>query len=256
MRIHAAYSAEYHTIVLVATQGRVIYFAKMKKFLAALFVFGFSVMAADFWAKPSTEWSDKDLQKMITNSPWARSFSVGGPSLPEDPGAPGPMSERGGGRGGGGGGAPGGGAPPAGGGGGSATVIARWQTALPVKQAFVRLKYGAEAATSPDAKKIVERAETNYEIVLSGPFTSLIRNGTPETVKKAIMEASSLSAKGKDVMPTDVQLGPKDMVFTFPRSTAFTIDDKEVEFSTKLGELALKYRFKLKDMVYNGKLEM
>jgi hypothetical protein len=233
----------------------------MKKLLAALFVFAFCLMAADFWAKPSTEWSDKDLQKMMTSSPWARSYSMGQPGGgTPDPGAPGPISERDGGgggrgRGGGGGGA---GALPGGavGGGSAASIIARWQTALPVKQAFVRLKYGAEAATSPDAKKILEREETTYEIVLSGPFASLMRSGNPETMKKGFMEASSLSAKGKDVMPTDVQMGAKDMLFTFPRTTAFTLDDKEVEFSTKLGEIALKYKFKLKDMVYNGKLEM
>jgi hypothetical protein len=216
-------------------------------------------MAADFWAKPSTEWSDKDLQKMMTSSPWARSYSLGQPSGgTPDPGAPGPISEGGGGRGrGGGGGGAGalpGGAP--GGGGPSATIVARWQSALPVKQAFVRLKYGAEAATSPDAKKILEREETTYEIVLSGPFGPLLRSGNPETMKKGLMDASSLSAKGKDVMPTDVQVGAKDMLFTFPRTTAFTLDDKEVDFSTKLGDLTLKYKFKLKDMVYNGKLEM
>jgi hypothetical protein len=229
----------------------------MKKLLGALFVLAFSVTAADFWAKPSTEWSDKELQKMMTNSPWARSYSLGQPGGgTPDPGAPGPISEGGGrGRGGGGGGA---GVPPGGavGGGSAATIVARWQTALPVKQAFARLKYGAEAATSADAKKLLEREETTYSIVLSGPFGPLLRAGSPETMKKALMEASALSAKGKDVMPTDVQLGAKDMLFTFPRTTAFTLDDKEVDFSTKLGELALKYKFKLKDMVYNGKLEM
>jgi hypothetical protein len=232
----------------------------MKKLVAALFVFAFCVTAADFWAKPYTEWNDKELQKMITNSPWARSFSVGGPAgASGDPGAPGPMSERGGGgRGGGGGGAPGGGGGAPGGGGPAATITARWQTALPVKQAFVRIKFGAETATSPDAKKLLEREETNYSIVLSGPFAGLMRAGSPESVKKGIIDATSLSAKGKDAgKPTDVEIGPKDMLFTFPRSAAaFTVDDKEVDFSTKLGEIEVKYKFKLKDMVFNGKLEM
>jgi hypothetical protein len=229
----------------------------MKKLFAVLFVFAFCALAADFWAKPYTEWNDKDLQKMITSSPWARPFSVGGGvGAGGDPGAPGPMSERGGGRGGGPAGVPGGGAAP-GGGGPGATIIARWQTALPVKQAFVRLKYGAEAATSPDAKKLLEREETNYSIVLTGPFASLMRSSNPETVKKGITDASSLSAKGKDAgKPTDVEIGQKDMLFTFPRAAAFTVDDKEVEFTTKLGGIELKYKFKLKDMVYNGKLEM
>jgi len=47
-----------------------------------------------------------------------------------------------------------------------------------------------------------------------------------------------------------------DMVFHFARSAPFTVDDKEVESSTKFGDVTLKYRFKLKDMVFNGKLEM
>jgi hypothetical protein len=44
--------------------------------------------------------------------------------------------------------------------------------------------------------------------------------------------------------------------FHFPRSVPYTLDDKEVEFATKLGDLSLKYKFRLKDMVFNGKLEL
>jgi hypothetical protein len=47
-----------------------------------------------------------------------------------------------------------------------------------------------------------------------------------------------------------------DVLFAFPRSMPFTADDKEVEFITKLGTSTLKYKFKLKDMVVNGKLDM
>jgi hypothetical protein len=136
-------------------------------------------------------------------------------------------------------------------------IAVRWQSALPVKQAFVRLKYGTQAATSDDAKKILEREETDYEIVLTGPFRALIRSGSPEAVGKAIMGATSLSLKGKDdVRPSGLQVGANDILLTFPRTTAFTADDREVEFSTKLGDVALKYKFKLKDMMFNGKLEM
>jgi hypothetical protein len=234
----------------------------MKKRFGALFLFAFCLMAADFWqAKPWAEWSDSDLRKMMTSSPWARSFSVGGPGGSSDAGAPQPLSERSGGRGGGGGGggAPAGGGPP-GGGGVSPTIFARWQSALPVKQAFVRLKYGAQAATSPEARQTLEREEPDYVIVVSGHLRSLLR-GDSETWKKAIMAASQLSAKGKEaVKPSDVQIAlnqmSSDMVFHFPRSAPFTLDDKEVEFSTILGDVTLKYKFRLKDMAYNGKLEM
>lgn len=232
----------------------------MKKIVAAFFVFAFCVAAADFWqAKPYTEWSEKDLQKMITNSPWAKSFSPPAPAGgPSDSGASTPLSE-GGGRGRGGG-VPFGGPAAADSGAPAPTIYARWQSALPVKEAFVRLKYGAEAATSPDAKQILEKAEPNYEIVVSGPLKSLLRGDT-DTLKVALMESSSLTSKGKaPVKPSDVQIAlskdSNDMVLRFPRTTPFTVDDKEVEFETKFGALVLKYKFKLKDMVFNGKLEM
>jgi hypothetical protein len=232
----------------------------MKKSVAALFLFALCLGAADFWSKPSSEWSDKDLLKMITNSPWAHGFSLGFPGGGgADSGAPSPMSERGGGgRGGGGaGGAPGGAAPaPAG---PAPTIYARFQSALPVREAFVRLKYHAEAATSPEAKQVLERSEPDYVIVVSGPLRAMLK-GDSEQLKQPIMENSFLSTKGKAFKPTDIQIAlaqsSNDMVFHFPRTNPFTLDDKEVEFSAKLGDVTVKYKFKLKDMVYNGKLEM
>ena len=199
----------------------------MKKLFAALFVFAFCVTAADFWTKPSTEWSDKELQKMMNNSPWARSYTLGQPGGgTPDPGAAGPISEKGGGGGGGrggGGGGGGAGALPGGssGSGSAATIIARWQSALPVKQAFVRLKYGAEAATSPDAKKLLEREEATYSIVLSGPFAGLLRSGSPEAMKKGLMddEFAFREREGCHADPMS-RWGAKDMLFTFPANHA------------------------------------
>ena len=34
------------------------------------------------------------------------------------------------------------------------------------------------------------------------------------------------------------------------------MDDKEVEFSTRLGQTMVKQKFHLKDMVFNGKLDL
>jgi hypothetical protein len=248
----------------------------MKKSASILFLFSFCLWAADFWqSKPAAEWSDKDLQKMMSNSPWARPYSISmnGPAPPVmrgsnngDPNAdlspaP-PISEGGGGRGGRGGASP---SPAAaggdsGGGGASATIVARWQTALPVKEALVRLKYRSEAATSPEAAQLLARQETDYLLVLTGQLRPFLR-GNPDSLKKALIDASLLSAKGKTALkPSDVQLGASgtavDAFFYFPRSAPYTLDDKEVEFSTRLGDVALRYKFRLKDMVFNGKLEL
>jgi hypothetical protein len=237
----------------------------MKKIAGLLFFFAFCLMAADFWQKPYTEWADKDLQKMMTNSPWAHtaSVSMGGPAVTPEGGG-------GGGRGGGGGGRGGGGPQGGGGGGGDADapvpgvremeVVARWQSAMPIRQAFVRLKYGAEAAKSDDAQKFLAKEQPTYELVLSGPMQQLLRGG-PEDTAKALSEVTFLSTKEKGaVKPASIQVGKSgrsmDILIAFPRSMPYTLDDKEVEFSTKLGTAPVKIKFRLKDMVYNGKLEM
>src|SRR5271155_3023006 len=61
---------------------------KLTLFVAVCSLFAAVVLlAADPWqSKPFAEWSDKDVQKILTNSPWARPVSVsgaagGGPSL-------------------------------------------------------------------------------------------------------------------------------------------------------------------------------
>src|SRR4051794_31571505 len=71
--------------------------------------------AADFWDKKKfPEWSAKDAQKILRESPWARAVELGGGG-----GGVGSGSGRGGGRGRGGGAGAGGGIPDASSGGGS-----------------------------------------------------------------------------------------------------------------------------------------
>jgi hypothetical protein len=230
--------------------------------LAGLFIlFGVGLTAADFWQKPYTQWSDKDAGKMLTNSPWAKSASLS--MIGPDGGGP-PMAPPGGGggfRGGpqGGGGSefgPGaqGSAPP------SVDIVARWQSALPIRQAFVHLKFGAEADKSEAAGKVLEQQERPYEIVLSGPMGMFLA-GKPGDAAKVLSEVTSLSSRRTGaIKPVQIEVGKPgktmDVVFAFPRSMPFTVEDKEVELMTKLGTSALKFKFKLTDMVLNGKLEM
>jgi hypothetical protein len=230
----------------------------MKKIAGLLFLFAFCLLAADFWQKPYTEWADKDLQKMIANSPWAHTVSVstGGPIVPLD-GSGDRSKGGGGGRGGGQGGGSADAPIP---GTREPEIVARWQSALPIRQAFVRLKYGAEADKSDGAKKYLEKEQTSYELVLSGPLQQFLR-GKPEDIVKSLGEVTFLSTKEKGaVKPTSIEVGKPgpsmDVLIAFPRSMPYTTDDKEVEFSTKLGTTKVSIKFRLKDMVYSGKLEM
>jgi hypothetical protein len=215
----------------------------------SLCLVSFCLNAADFWqAKPPAEWTQKQLQKMITDSPWAQPFSV-------------PLSGSAGGRGGGGGGGKGrGGGGDQGGQSESVEIVARWQSAAPLKQALMRLRFGAEAGTSPQAKEFLDHVETSYVIVVSGSLRGYLR-GNPEELKADLITATALTSKGKlPLKPSEVELTVSqttgNIVFYFPRSAPYTLDDKDLELSTKLGTVPLVYKFRLKDMVFGGKLEL
>jgi hypothetical protein len=247
----------------------------LKKLSVLLFLGALCMWAADFWtSKPFAQWSEKEVQKMLTDSPWTGKVSISsGVAAFAGPGGGG-----GGGRGGGGGGRGGGGpqgdsvgADPGigggggggfggAGGGGSATVTLLWQTALPIKQALIKRQYGAEADTSPEAKAKLDHVDQVYVLTLIGMpgFTLAAARGDK---KAALLEATELTVKNKPPLkPVDVQVsggrGTSAMSFLFPKTTTFTVEDKEMEFSSKFDKTTVKHKFKLKDMVFNGKVEM
>jgi hypothetical protein len=252
----------------------------MKKATLLLFTAALAVWAADVWqAKPFTDWNEKDLLKIMTDSPWSKKVSVtlpvaagrgGGPAA-GSPGGGGGGGGRGGGRGGGpqgtkdsGGGDPGisgdgGGAVGGGGGVPETQLLIRWRTALILNQALAKSKYGAEAGTSSDAKKMLEPEPKYYVIWVSGLPASL--RPANDAAKQEMMKASTLSPKDKNsTAAVDIQFSGQgrasDFYFLFPKSVALTVDDKEVEFATKFGKTAVKTKFRLKDMEMNGKLDL
>jgi len=221
----------------------------MKQRLSLFLLLTLSLWAADFWqTKPYTEWTDKDTQRMLSSSPWAHEVELmmgGGPSAPT--GGPGGGRGRGG--------PEGDVAPPA-----TMNFMVRWRTALPMKQALARLKFGKEVANSAEAKTFLDHEETTYMIGISG-LPAVMMAGPEEQWKNALKSVTALSVKGKGLLaPSEVQITPNnktiDVTFSFPRTAPLSLDDKEVEFSTRIGPMAVQSKFRLKDMVVNGKLEL
>jgi hypothetical protein len=228
------------------------------------------VRAADFWeTKKYTDWTDKEVERILKNSPWAQRVDLplargmgGGPGMGGPggrlPGGGGP-AEEGGGAGGPGGG-PGGGLGGAGGAGYEPPpmipLYLRWVSALPIKQALVRLRFGAEAATSPEAAQMLARDEGAYIVAVEGlPLRML--GGPLEQLK----ERAQLRVRGAEpVAPNNVQgrqqQGVAEIYFYFPKSREITLEDKEVEFLLKLRMGDVRRKFQLKKMVYGGKLEI
>ena len=229
-----------------------------------------ALAAADFWdEKDFTAWSDAEVEKLLTDSPWSRKVTI----ALRQPGAGG-----GGGRGGGGGfgGGPGGfgggaadGFRGAGGGRRGAagfdaaprrmTFTVSWRSALPVKQALVRNQIGVDAPISPDQRQFLTQLEPLYVVVVAGlprQFARMAQN------RDVLMVETILERQDGNLIP------PKDLVvfvengetvtlqYHFPRDDEITLEDKDVEFIAKLGQVEVKQKFKLEDMVFSGQLAL
>jgi hypothetical protein len=224
------------------------------------------VVAADFWeAKPFAAWSAEEVNKMLTDSPWSRQINVvlntvgRGGSLGEGEGARGGGGSSREGGGGGGGGSRGSGgfpvAPP------QLKLTLSWRSALPMKQALLRDQAGPGGVVSAEGQEMLSRVESLYVITLMGlptRYGATINAMKEESFLKrshqppiAIADMAVQQAPASEKAPAFLMV-----VFGFPRTDAITVEDKDVEFVTRLGQVEIKKKFNLKEMVLKGKLEL
>jgi hypothetical protein len=225
--------------------------------------------AVDFWNKKApSEWSTDEIDRLITKSPWAKEVSAQYAAVPGESRIPG-MGRNGGGigipgignvgmggRGRGRGGSDGGRGASSG---YQGTV--RWESAEPVLAAL--------KAPLPDG------FEGRYVLSVNGfPMTASRfqtrtgENEDPDTARRSRQDdletlkgLSSLQAKGRElvqagVVQQQVATG-SSFLFGFSKELLpLDADDKEVLFSTQLGNLVVKARFIPKEMLYHGHLAL
>jgi hypothetical protein len=75
-----------------------------------------------------------------------------------------------------------------------------------------------------------------------------------------VKQSSLNPAKKPKIVLVDLDFQPRgrttDVLFLFPRTNPISIEDTEVEVILKLGTFEARKKFNLKEMVYNGKLEL
>jgi hypothetical protein len=205
--------------------------------------------AAEFWeAQPFAAWSDKDVQRMLTDSPWAHQVSVVMPRSPREGG-----DIQAGGRGGGSGDDSGrGGFPvpvP------QLKLNVQWRSAQPMRQAIARREFGPVEKIPADVRETLERDDSVYVVVVLGlpmPLSAAAADAIKITsLRRAGRPPIAASAGGPQTSGKAFAL-----IFAFPRTDAITPQDNEVEFVTKLGDLEIKRKFKLKEMVAAGRLQL
>ena len=227
---------------------------------ALLLAVGAIAVSAQLNKKPYTEWSDKEAHKMLDDSPWGQTQTVSNTSRMFNTGPGSGVAGR---------------APVE----GSADHInfrIRFLSSKPIRQAFSRLieishkddmndQLAAQikafaAGDFPDYVVIavdVDATEQKGQLqqatsLLQTRSTAELKNGTYLTVKN-----------GQRLFLQEFQPPKRDGLgarFIFPRlvdgKPFVTEDSGEVKFYSELSNaLTLNARFKVKDMIFNGKLE-
>ncbi len=125
----------------------------------------------------------------------------------------------------------------------------------------MRGKYGKEAGTSPEAQKFLDTKPTLYIVAVAGIPGFFVSINGGDRAKEDIVKSTTLTPKGKDSLkPIAVQLVPNsgnvDVILGFERKPEIALEDQEVELSSVIGNVTVKYKFKLKDMTLKDKLEL
>ena len=228
----------------------------------ALATWGFA--PGEFWDdKQPSEWSERDIQRLLTKSPWAKeataemNFADMGGGTEGGGGRGGGMS---GGRGGGGGmGGPGMGGPGMEGPGGAGgplqmKALVRWETAAPIRDASKR-----QLPRDPSGSYVISVSGLAGAGRGAPGRDAADGNDRSRALAESLRETTFLERKGrKSVAPVHIEADADGtLLFYFPNDAdPISLDDKEVVFRTKLGPIELKVRFVPKEMRYRGKLTL
>lgn len=213
--------------------------------------------ASDPWKdKPYTQWSMKEVDKVMNDSPWSRmihvatgfnmqgrmgapsgagSQSTGAPSMGQMSGGPPTQNSNG---------------MPSG---MERTVAfeARWVSSLTMRQALARAEILDGKMSQADAERYLAKPPANYQIAVFGPNMSAFQGAT----EKSLTNESYLKAKKvkQKVAPVGVKLTKSSagnvqaITFEFPKTVngepVIVPKEKGVDLVCKLKGLTLKFHF-------------
>jgi hypothetical protein len=132
----------------------------------------------------------------------------------------------------------------------SITLQLRWENALPVRIAELRL-HEIEPLTLPG---------DGYSVAVYGVPGGGFK-GSPEQLGQPLRSLAALKRDGKkDVRPVRVEVFQREndavVVYLFPLSAEISKQDRRIRFEAQIGRIVLAQDFDLSEMEYLGKLEL
>ena len=227
-----------------------------------------NLSAGDPWKdKPYKQWDEKDLRKILTDSPWSKSVQIENTWAGTKPGAANPLGASGTAassepkdivRG----------VQPSGPPSGLTGFLIRWGSSRTVRRALAR---GAilKGAQETEIEKALNLELPDYLVVILGPDMTPFEKASEKELQE-MQEKSYLSLKKSKVRiaPSRVGLerspdGKKIMAvyFSFPKKTlggqpSILADEKGAEFVCRLGTITLKTTFDPHRMADNEGMDL
>ncbi len=240
----------------------------------ALIVFCLAILVAlvyagdkDFWsAKPYTQWTEKEVDKMLKNSPWAKEITLSSAMAGmSGEGAGGGDISEGGGGGGGRGSRSGGSNVDAGRQGGMLSAfVVRWY-ARPIREALAQRFLLGPQAPQETIDKLLKFNSPYYSLLIEGlPLAGGRGRGRGGDVAQQLRQDTYLRKKNKEKVPLVDVIMPtgrgQSLVLRFAKEQdgrpTLTLDDKEVELLIKVQDNTYHVKFKLAEMVIKSQLEL
>ena len=239
--------------------------------------------AAPWDKRPFPDWSSETVDRLLTDSPWAHpetvSFEYAGPPPAElrstfEPSGPvgpssGPLGLPSG--------IPGVGWPgrrnprPSGGPtipapGGEPTSVrveayltVRWSSALPIRQALAIERWGRGGLEMPEAAEALAAEPDHYLVEIFGLPAMIAPEGV-KRIEEDLRRTARLTLSGRSVSPTAVRVPEYGMHLTaklaFPRWEGVEPGDGAIGFRAEPRPLEIATKFKLDQMVYEGRLAL
>jgi len=141
-------------------------------------------------------------------------------------------------------------------------VTIRWDSALPVRQALLRLRSGEHLSGSQDVKGKLDKSpndpQKDYIITVIGLLTNHETRDRERLRKELIGDARLMRTGKAALMPENVvpDTSAGAIQLFFPRTDPIRLTDKEVTFDMQFGSIRVEKNFRLKAMIYKGKLEL
>ena len=221
-------------------------------------------------------WDGEFLDRMLTDSPWARRVSVSflqpaiqrtgsnfgqigipgtGSPIPTIPGINWPRNPRSG--------TGTGGRSPSGTSSNGVKAIAsltvRWATALPIRQAMALQEFGPAGLETAEARKELEPSADEYVIQIAG-FPVEITGRDAKRVETDLRNSARLSLPGHGpLVPLSVEVpefGMHLMATLHFRRGELPPADGAIDLHAASGPIKIDQQFKLRPMVYAGRLEL